>query len=186
MSQQHSETLDELLRRSADTASSPSSPAYEAEEEYELPENPYERQMLDAVDAPSPSPARKAPKGKKKQAKKDVPYDDEEVAKKMTWREFLNGSVWGGSWLRNNVRYLGFVVLLTLVYVGNGYFVSERRIEGKQLRDTLEDRRLRELTLSSELTKRTRVSTVEKALQDTSFSLPKENVYTLPIAPLNE
>lgn len=193
MSNQHPESLDELLRRatsddSSESESSTSTPG--AEEEYVLPENPYERQMLDTPPAKEKGTATKqrgnASQGKKKKqlSPQDIPYsdeDDESSEWRSTLREIMEGTFLGGQWLRRNVWFIIFITLLTIIYVGNGYKVSHERITQQHLRDTLEDRRLRELTLSSELTTRTRISSVEQELADTALTLPKDNVYTLPI-----
>lgn len=193
MSNQHPESLDELLRRatSDDSSESESSTSTSgAEEEYVLPENPYERQMLDASPPPQGETTTKQKKtgGKKKKKKnispQDIPYSDEEdesLEWRSTLREIMEGTFLGGQWLRHNVWFIIFITVLTIIYVGNGYKVSHERITQQHLRDTLEDRRLRELTLSSELTTRTRISSVEQELADTALTLPKDNVYTLPI-----
>lgn len=193
MSNQHPESLDELLRRatSNDEAGKDASvSASEVEADYVLPENPYERQMLDAEPATESAPAvataksKGKRKGKKKVAIKDVPYSDEDDEKyelRNTLREIFEGTFLGGQWLRRNVWFILFVTFLALIYVGNGYKVSHERIEQQRLQDTLEDRRLRELTLSSELTRKTRISSVEEVLTDTALTLPNDNVYTLPV-----
>lgn len=193
MSNQHPESLDELLRRatsddSSESESSTSTPG--AEEEYVLPENPYERQMLDTSPPPQSGTTTKQKRARGKGNKKknispqDIPYsdeDDENLEWRSTLREIIEGTFLGGQWLRRNVLFIIFITLLTIIYVANGYKVSHERITQQHLRDTLEDRRLRELTLSSELTTRTRISSVEQELADTALTLPKDNVYTLPV-----
>lgn len=181
MSQQHSESLDELLRRSAATSAEEAATPSVQEEEYVLPENPFERQMLDSSAEEEQPAASTKRKGSKKDPLKDVPYDEEEEHPTITLREIIGGEFLGSAWVRRNIKFGFFLVALVLIYIANGYHIMHRMIEVKQLRDTLEDRRLRSLTLSSELTSRTRLRAVEERLQDTAICLPKENVFTLPV-----
>jgi hypothetical protein len=81
----------------------------------------------------------------------------------------LAGDILAGKWFKQNIFYIIFITLLTIVYVSNRYFCQQEQIETKQLNDELLDMQYKLLTTSSELRKNSRASSIEKLLQDSTL-----------------
>lgn len=113
--------------------------------------------------------------------KKLVDEDDEDEPINVSLRTILGGDILGGRWFRRNFWYLVLIAALLLFYVANRYACQQEMIEGTHLRDTLQDRRYKALTLSAQLKEMTRRSEVERQLTDTTLKTPTTDIYALPV-----
>lgn len=197
----HGEALDEMLRRATATAEETG-----GDIDYEVPENPYERQALDKYDDSTEENAtvsaekkgaadnrgKSAPNGKEKGAKaakktakkvKDVSHTStEEEEGPLTLKDFLGGSFLGRKWFRKNVGYISLIAVLFVLYIYVGYAVEEAQIQQRRLIKQLQDRQLRELTLKSQLTNKTRYQYLEEKI-DTTLSIPKDYIFGINTSP---
>ncbi len=119
------------------------------------------------------------------QALKDITQDEdgtpETNARHITLAFVLGGDMLGGKWFRKNFLYILMVTAMLIVYVSNRYACQQEMITGKTLSDTLLDRRYKALTRSSELKERTRRSSIEQQLNDSTLQTANTPSYTLPL-----
>lgn len=90
------------------------------------------------------------------------------------WRDVMGGKYLTGNAMRRNIKYLLLIIVLAIIYVSNRYKCQQAMLEGKQLTDTLMDRRYKALTAQSQLKKATLRSRVEKNLSDSTIKTPNE------------
>lgn len=81
----------------------------------------------------------------------------------------LAGDILAGKWFKQNIFYIIFITLLTIVYVSNRYFCQQEQIETKQLNEQLIDMHYKLLTASSELRRNSRANIIEELVQDTAL-----------------
>ena len=81
----------------------------------------------------------------------------------------LAGDMLAGKWFKQNIFYIIFITLLTIVYVSNRYFCQQEQIETKQLNEQLIDIHYKLLTASSELRRNSRANIIEELVQDTAL-----------------
>ena len=129
--------------------------------------------------------------GKKKSRKKDESdekahkafkqltdlNDDKTVT--VNLRTIIGGDVLAGQWFRRQVRFLLFLVVLAILYVTNRYAYQQEIIENKKLTLRLEDRRLRAVVATSNLTDYTRRGRIVENLSDTTLKSSKVPFYYL-------
>lgn len=145
--------------------------------------------------APPPSPKQK----KKKKAKKDRAtnrHEEEEAMMRYGIHDLVNadeaaltpkklrryfaGPVLVG-FIKHNWKFLLLVVGMLVVYIALGYQIRDYIVQNERLSRTLEDRRYKALTRSSELRERTLGSNVAKELADTTLRIPKQQSFMLPV-----
>lgn len=141
---------------------------------------------LEAPDSSTPEPeaSDRLREGEDKAVialKKLVNEDEEDEPANISLRTILGGDILGGRWFRRNFWYLVLVAVLLVFYVSNRYYCQQEMIEGTRLRDTLQDRRYKALTLSGQLKELTRRSEVEKQLADTTLKTPTTTIYSLTV-----
>ncbi|MCQ2292714.1 MAG: hypothetical protein MJZ54_01575 [Bacteroidaceae bacterium] len=95
------------------------------------------------------------------------------------WREVMGGKYLTGETMRRNIKYLLLIILLAIIYVSNRYQCQQAMIQGKQLTDTLMDRRYKALTAQSQLKKATLRSHVEKNLPDSTIKTPNDPMFVV-------
>ncbi len=86
--------------------------------------------------------------------------------------EFLSSDVF-----KRNIWYIVMLIAMTIVYISNRYEVQREIVEIDQLKRERLDARYEALTVSSELTVRTRQSKIENYISD------KENALQVPENP---
>lgn len=85
------------------------------------------------------------------------------------WREVMGGKYLTGAWLQRNLKYVLMLIVMVLIYISNRYYCQQAMLEGKQLTDTLMDRRYKALTVRSQLLEQTLRSNVEENLADSTI-----------------
>ena len=104
--------------------------------------------------------------------------DEESVS--VNLRNIIGGDILAGRWFRRQLPFLMFLCLLAIVYVTNRYAYQKEIIENKRLTLLLEDRRLRAVVATSDLTEYTRRSNIEMHLSDTTLKSSPAPFYYLP------
>lgn len=90
------------------------------------------------------------------------------------WREVMGGKYLIGDWLKHNIKFILFIIVLVLIYISNRYNCQQAMLEGKQLSDTLLDRKYKALTAHSQLLEKTLRSHIEENLTDSTIQAPTE------------
>lgn len=104
--------------------------------------------------------------------------DEESVS--VNLRNIIGGDILAGRWFRRQLPFLMFLCVLAIVYVTNRYAYQKEIIENKRLTLLLEDRRLRAVVATSDLTEFTRRSNIERNLSDTTLKSSPTPFYYLP------
>ena len=152
------EGLDELLRR-----------ATGEEKEQEEKETVKELEQPDEI-----SSDEKA----KKAFERLTDIEDEESVS-VNLRNIIGGDILAGRWFRRQLPFLMFLCVLAIFYVTNRYAYQKEIIENKRLTLLLEDRRLRAVVATSDLTEYTRRSNIERHLSDTTLKSSPTPFYYL-------
>jgi len=113
--------------------------------------------------------------------KKLVDDEDDNESINISLRTILGGDILGGRWFRRNFWYLVLIAGMLVFYVSNRYYCQQEMIEGTRLRDTLQDRRYKALTLSGQLKELTRRSEIESQLADTTLKTATTTIYSLTV-----
>ena len=98
----------------------------------------------------------------------------------VSLREILGGDFLVGDFLRRQIGFIMFLVLLSTGYITNRYAAQQEIIEEENLRKELADKRNYALTQYCELTQQSRQSMLEQRLRangDTTLTIPKEPPY---------
>ncbi|MBR1593417.1 MAG: hypothetical protein IJ659_09715 [Alloprevotella sp.] len=114
-------------------------------------------------------------------ALKELVSEEEGEKLDLSLRSILGGDILAGGWFRRHFWYIVLCIALCIVYVGNRYYVQKELILKRQLEDSIVDRRYKLITISSQITERTRRSNVEKSLADTTLKTSTTPIYTLPV-----
>lgn len=100
----------------------------------------------------------------------------------VTLREILGGDYLIASFLRRQIWFILFLVLLSIVYITNRYASQQEIIEAENLRKELVEKKNYALTQYAELTMRTRQSSLERLLRnfgDSTLVSAKEPPYII-------
>ena len=84
----------------------------------------------------------------------------------ITLRSILGGDILAHDFFRRQANLLILIVLLTILYIDNGYASQQELIEIDRLKKELTDIKYDALTISSELTEKSRQSRIEKYVSD--------------------
>lgn len=114
-------------------------------------------------------------------ALRDLIDIDNEQRSRITWRSVLGGDVLAGGFFRRYVFFILLTVVLLVVYVSNRYACQQEFIEQTHLLDTLQDRRWKLLTITSEIKEKTRRSFVEEHLGDSTLGTSTQPLYQLEV-----
>lgn len=114
-------------------------------------------------------------------ALRDLIDIDNEQRSRITWRSVLGGDVLAGGFFRRYVFFILLTVVLLVVYVSNRYACQQEFIEQTHLLDTLQDRRWKLLTITSEIKEKTRRSFVEDHLGDSTLGTSTQPLYQLEV-----
>ena len=114
-------------------------------------------------------------------ALRDLIDIDNEQRSRITWRSVLGGDVLAGGFFRRYVFFILLMVVLLVVYVSNRYACQQEFIEQTHLLDTLQDRRWKLLTITSEIKENTRRSFVEDHLGDSTLGTSTQPLYQLEV-----
>lgn len=106
---------------------------------------------------------------------------DNEQRSRITWRSVLGGDIFMGPFIRKYVFFILLVVALLVIYVSNRYACQQEYIEQSHLLDTLQDRRWKLLTITSEIKEKTRRSFVQENLGDTALGTSTLPLYELEV-----
>ncbi len=79
----------------------------------------------------------------------------------ITWKSILGGDILAHEFFKRQVNLLCLIVVLTIIYIDNRYSSQRELIEIDNLKKELTDIRYDALTISSELTERSRQSKIE-------------------------
>lgn len=107
-------------------------------------------------------------KAEAKSALKRLLSNDEEEKVALSFYTILGGELLAYL-LRKQIRFVAFLTLLVLIYVTNRYSYQDILVDNKELREQLEDRRLRAVVASSNLIEYTRRSNVQEEMPDTTL-----------------
>jgi len=176
--EQRDRAFEEMLRRvqqqeEAERAKRQAEEAAERAEEMGEAETVEEPQDAEA-DAGEVSSDEKA-----KQAFEKLTGMDDEDAITVNFRTIIGGDVLAGRWFRRQLKFLLFLVGLAILYVSNRYACQRETIENIELTHKLEDRRLRAVVATSNLTEFTRRSNIQSKLQDSTLKSSPAPFYYL-------
>ena len=87
---------------------------------------------------------------------------NEHKSANITWGSILGGDILAHSFLKRQANLLILIVLLTILYIDNRYSSQQELIEIDRLKKELTDIKYDALTISSELTERSRQSRIEE------------------------
>ncbi len=108
--------------------------------------------------------------------------DEDEKSVRLSLRTVLGGDFLAGGWFKRHFLMLVLITVLCIVYTGNRYACQQALIEGKNLSDTLLDRRYKALTRSSQLLEKTLRSRVAEELLDTTIQTATTPSYSLKMS----
>lgn len=103
--------------------------------------------------------------------------DDESIS--LNLKTVFGGDVLAGRWFRRHFFFLSFLVLLAIIYVTNRYAYQKEMIDNRKLILQLEDRRLRAVVATSNLTEYMRRSNISSQLSDTTIKSSPAPFYYL-------
>lgn len=109
-------------------------------------------------------------------------YVDKSTGTKLPLREILFGDFIFGPFLRRQVGFILFLVLLAIFYISNRYAAQQEIIEEEQLRKELVEKKNYAQTQYAELTMMSRQSGLEEQLRtfgDSLLQIPKEPPYVI-------
>ena len=89
----------------------------------------------------------------------------------ITLKSILGGDILGHSFLKRQANLLILIVLLTILYIDNRYSSQQELIEIDRLKKELTDIKYDALTISSELTERSRQSRIEEYISNKESDL---------------
>lgn len=118
------------------------------------------------------------------QALKDLTAEEENTVEqhsKITFASILGGDMLGGQWFRKQFWFIVMITTMIIVYVSNRYYCQQEMLESKALGDTLQDRRYKALTRSSQLKEKTLRSKIEASLQDTTLQTANTPSFNLKV-----
>ncbi len=95
----------------------------------------------------------------------------------VSLREILGGDILTAGWLRRQMGLILLCMFFAIIYITNRYSAEQEMIEIERLKAELTEVKYRALTLSGELTEKTRQSRIEESLMQTADSVlesPKE------------
>lgn len=84
----------------------------------------------------------------------------------ITLKSILGGDILAHEFLRRQANLLILIVFLTILYIDNRYSSQQELIEIDRLKKELIDIKYDALTISSELTEKSRQSRIEKYISD--------------------
>ena len=82
----------------------------------------------------------------------------------ITFKSIMGGDILAHNFLRRQANLLILIVILTILYIDNRYSSQQELIEIDQLKKELTDIKYDALTISSELTEKSRQSRIEEYL----------------------
>ena len=92
----------------------------------------------------------------------EQPNNKQKEASHISLRSILGGEILEHSFLRRQVYLLILIVILTILYIDNRYSSQQELIEIDRLKKELTDIKYDALTISSELTEKSRQSRIEE------------------------
>ena len=92
----------------------------------------------------------------------EQPNNKQKEASHISLRSILGGEILVHSFLRRQVYLLILIVILTILYIDNRYSSQQELIEIDRLKQELTDIKYDALTISSELTEKSRQSRIEE------------------------
>lgn len=92
----------------------------------------------------------------------EQPSNKQKEASHISLRSILGGEILVHSFLRRQVYLLILIVILTILYIDNRYSSQQELIEIDRLKKELTDIKYDALTISSELTEKSRQSRIEE------------------------
>lgn len=84
----------------------------------------------------------------------------------ITFKSILGGDILAHEFLRRQANLLILIVFLTILYIDNRYSSQQELIEIDRLKKELVDIKYDALTISSELTEKSRQSRIEKYISE--------------------
>ena len=96
----------------------------------------------------------------------EQPNNKQKEASHISLRSILGGEILVHSFLRRQVYLLILIVILTILYIDNRYSSQQEMIEIDRLKKELTDIKYDALTISSELTEKSRQSRIEEYISD--------------------
>ena len=97
----------------------------------------------------------------------------------VSLRTIVGGDILAGRWFRRHLTFLFTLVFLAILYVSNRYQYQQEMIDNRKLTLRLEDRRLRAVVATSNLTEYLRRSNISSHLCDTTLKSSPEPFYYL-------
>ena len=96
---------------------------------------------------------------------------NEHKGSNITWGSILGGDILAHDFFRRQINLLCLIVVLTIVYIDNRYSSQREMIEIKKKKKELTDIKYDALTISSELTEKSRQSKIETYISEKSNPL---------------
>ena len=93
---------------------------------------------------------------------KEATEQERNQAAHITWRTILGGDILTHDFLRRQANLVILIVILTILYIDNRYSCQQELIEIDKLKKELIDIKYDALTLSSQLTEKSRQSKIEE------------------------
>ena len=92
------------------------------------------------------------------------PTEEQPKHAQITFKSIMGGDILAHNFLRRQANLLILIVILTILYIDNRYSSQQELIEIDQLKKELTDIKYDALTISSELTEKSRQSRIEEYL----------------------
>lgn len=105
----------------------------------------------------------------------EQPNNKQKEASHISLRSILGGEILVHSFLRRQVYLLILIVILTILYIDNRYSSQQELIEIDRLKKELTDIKYDALTISSELTERSRQSHIEEYIATRDSAANSDN-----------
>lgn len=90
--------------------------------------------------------------------------DDEGEKVDFNLRFVLSGNILTTTWLRKQILWLVMIVVLTVLYISNGYYAQNQRLHIKQLEEDLKEVHYDAMARSAELMRHSRRSIITEQL----------------------
>ncbi len=99
---------------------------------------------------------------------------------RVTLKSILGGDILAHNFLRRQANLIILIVILTILYIDNRYESQREIIEIDRLKKELVDTKYDALTISSELTERSRQSRIEEYVATEEGKMPLQTATTPP------
>ena len=171
-------SMEELLKRAVSTPSDDSSAKQREVGVGVSAKEQQTKKKLNKTQSKNESEKPAKDERAKKAFKRLTGWDDDESVS-VSLRTIIGGDILAGRWFREHLTFLLFLVFLAILYVTNRYAYQKEMIDNRKLTLALEDRRLRAVVATSNLTEYTRRSNISTQLTDSTLKSSATPFYYL-------